>query len=353
LDDVPRLTVAIPTYNGARHLREALLGIQAQHGVEFDLIVSDDRSEDDTLAIARDVVGDRARISVNSERLGLAGNWNRCVELSRTEWVAIFHQDDAMMPGHLAGIGETMAVVEGTRTGLIACNVRMIDQSGKPLPPWVVSPGGIRPLCDRRRGVSPKPERRHEIVFPPGSWLSKVASDNPFRCSAVTTRKSAHATVGGFDPTFKYVVDWDFWVRVARGGWGLAWRLDPPSVSVRWHSESETHRFVTGTTDLDEQIQLLHALFETDGPRLEDLPGVRQLRLRKRGQQRLARAFLNRSHMALKRGDLELARECLSRSVGLSRGVFWTMAVDPRLAVQMAALTLSPARAKRWFGRSE
>ena len=353
MPDPPRLTVALPTYNGARHLREALLGIKAQSGVPFDLIVSDDRSDDDTLVIVRDEVGDCARISVNSERLGLAGNWNRCVELSRSEWVAIFHQDDVMKPDHLAGIGETMAVVEGTQTGLIASNVEMIDQSGKPLPPWVVSPGGIRPLCDRRRGVSPEPERRNEIVFPPGSWLSKLASDNPFRCSSVTTRKSAHEAVGGFNPAFKYVVDWDFWLRIAQGGWGLAWRFDPPSVSIRWHSESETHRFVTGTTDLDEQIQLLDTLFETDGPRLEDVAGVRQLGLRKRGKRRLARAFLNRSHMALKRGDLELARECLGRSVGLSPGVFWTMAFDPRLAVQMATLTLSPNQAKRWFGRGE
>src|SRR5947209_1866629 len=85
---LPRLTVALPTCNGARHLREALAGITAQE-VEFDLIISDDRSDDETLAIVRDEVGDRARISVNSERLGLAGNWNRCVEIGRTGWIAI------------------------------------------------------------------------------------------------------------------------------------------------------------------------------------------------------------------------------------------------------------------------
>ena len=67
----PRLTVALPTCNGARHLREALLSIRAQERVAFDLIVSDDRSDDETLAIVREEVGDRARISVNSERLGL------------------------------------------------------------------------------------------------------------------------------------------------------------------------------------------------------------------------------------------------------------------------------------------
>ena len=95
------LTVAVPTCNGAGHLREALRSVLAQEGIALELLVSDDRSDDDTLEIVRATGGDRVRIEVNSERLGLAGNWNRCAELSRTPLVAIFHQDDVMLPGHL------------------------------------------------------------------------------------------------------------------------------------------------------------------------------------------------------------------------------------------------------------
>ena len=53
-------------------------------GSNSSLIVSDDRSDDESLAVVRKAAGDRARIEVNSERLGLAGNWNRCAELART-----------------------------------------------------------------------------------------------------------------------------------------------------------------------------------------------------------------------------------------------------------------------------
>ena len=101
-DPEPPLTVAIPTCNGAAHLAEALRGIMAQEGVAFDLVVSDDRSDDATLELVRTLAGDRARIAVNRERLGLAGNWNRCVAMSVTPMVAVFHQDDVMEPGHLA-----------------------------------------------------------------------------------------------------------------------------------------------------------------------------------------------------------------------------------------------------------
>ena len=78
----PILTVAVPTCNGARHLAEALRSVLSQEGVAFELLVSDDRSDDDTLEVVRTAAGDRARIEVNSERLGLAGNWNRCAALA-------------------------------------------------------------------------------------------------------------------------------------------------------------------------------------------------------------------------------------------------------------------------------
>jgi glycosyltransferase involved in cell wall biosynthesis len=73
----PLLTVAVPTCNGAAHIAQAIRSILSQERVDFELVVSDDRSDDDTLTVVRKAAGDRARVEVNSERLGLAGNWNR------------------------------------------------------------------------------------------------------------------------------------------------------------------------------------------------------------------------------------------------------------------------------------
>ncbi len=57
----PYLTVAIPTYNGAAHLSEALSSILRQDNVAFALVVSDDYSDDDTLEVVRATAGSRAR----------------------------------------------------------------------------------------------------------------------------------------------------------------------------------------------------------------------------------------------------------------------------------------------------
>ncbi len=139
----PLLTVAIPTCNGAAHLAEAIRSILSQEGVEFELVVSDDRSDDDTLAVVRRAAGDRARIEVNSERLGLAGNWNRCAALARTPLVAIFHQDDVMLPGHLAAHAASFAADDSI--GLTASASVVIDDRGRPVSQAVVEHGGPGP----------------------------------------------------------------------------------------------------------------------------------------------------------------------------------------------------------------
>ncbi|WP_435018939.1 glycosyltransferase family 2 protein [Tundrisphaera sp. TA3] len=307
MPETSRITVALPTFNGSRHLREALSGILGQDRVDFELIVADDRSEDDTLSIVREMAGDRARISVNSERLGLAGNWNRCVSLSQTPLVAIFHQDDVMRSGHVAA--HLGAFADDPTVGLIASAADVIDEAGRDVPATVVGRGGCGP-ADRR--------------FGPGAFLAELAAENPLRCSGVTVARAVHEAVGGFDPSYRYVVDWDFWIRVARTH-PVTW-LAAPTVAIRWHSASETHRFRGGTADLDETVRLLDA-FAADFAHFPEARG--------RADRRLARAFLNRAYTASKAGDHGLARRCLSRSIRLDPRTLGVIASDPKLAARL------------------
>ncbi|MGO9462626.1 MAG: glycosyltransferase family 2 protein [Isosphaeraceae bacterium] len=323
----PPLTVAIPTYNGAAHLALALRSIIRQEGVAFELIVSDDHSDDDTLEVVRATAGDRARIHAHRERLGLAGNWNRCAALCRTPLLAIFHQDDVMKPGHLAAHAAALAADE--RLGLVASASEVIDDCGDLVAPTVVEPGGLGPISR---------------TLEPGALAPEMSLGNPLRCSAVTVRLAAFTDVGGFDASYRYVVDWDFWLRVSRR-WGVAW-LKAPTVQVRWHAASETHRLKTGTADLDETSRFLEHLFAVD---LKDRADA--ARLRRAANLRLGRAFLNRAYESLHAGDSKLARDCLRWAVHRSPRVITSMVGDPRLGFQMGALAIAPRIAANWFKR--
>jgi hypothetical protein len=325
----PILTVAVPTCNGADHLAEALGSILSQEGVAFELLVSDDRSDDQTLAVVRAVAGDRARIAVNSVRLGLAGNWNRCAAICRTPLIAIFHQDDVMEPGHLAA--HAAALTSNESIGLVASGSTVIDERGQPVPADLVERGGLGPV-DR--------------VYDPGTLAPTMVAGNPLRCSAVTLRRTAFQDAGGFDPSYRYVVDWDCWLRLSRH-WRVAW-LARPSVRVRWHLASETHQFKAGTADLEETARLMEVLFATDLKEHPDVP-----RFRKKARARLARAFLNRAHEALRAGRTDLARDALRRGVRLAPGLVATILRSPRLAVTMATLAAAPRLAGRLFARGK
>ena len=209
----PLLTVAIPTCNGAGHLTEALRSVLAQEGVDFELVVSDDRSDDDTLTVVRAAAGDRARVLVNSERLGLAGNWNRCASLARAPLVAIFHQDDIMLAGHLSAHAASFA--SDSAIGLTASASVVIDEHGRSVSPSMIEQGGLGPI-DR--------------IVEPGQLASLMARGQPLRCSAVTLRVAAFQEEGDSIRSCAHVVDWDCWLRLSRK-WRIAW-LARPTVRV-------------------------------------------------------------------------------------------------------------------------
>ncbi len=327
IDSHPLITVAFPTYNGSAHLGAALQSIIAQDGVSFHLLISDDRSDDDSLDVVRRIAGDRARVHQNSERLGLAGNWNRCVALTNTPFISIFHQDDVMKPGHLAA--HARALASETTIGLAASASDVIDQAGMAVPESTVGPGGLGPV-DR--------------VFAAGELAQSMVTGNPLRCSAVTLRTAAVKEIGGFDASFRYVVDWDCWLRLSRN-WGCTW-LAKTTVSVRWHLASETHHLKSGLADLDETKRLLEELFNRD---LANRAGSKELRAR--AMEILGRAYLNRAYDALNAKQPGLARDALSLALKHSSRVPRTIVSDPRLAARMTTLAISPWLAGKLFGR--
>ncbi len=297
----PLIAVAIPTFNGARFVAEAVRSVLAQERPEPAplLLVVDDRSEDDTLERVRSVAGDRVRIEVNGERLGLAGNWNRCVDLAGAPWAAIFHQDDVMRPGHLAA--QAACVTQRPDVGFVCGAFDVIDGSGQPVSERVI---------ERARLNS----RGYEA----GEFVAELAVRNPVRCSTVTLSAKAHRAVGGFDPRWKYVVDWDFWFRVAKQ-YPVAW-MESASVAVRWHEGSETSRFRRGIEDLQEVGRLQERIQAWGTAVWRD--GTERKR---RAGRLLGRAYLNRVDTALRAGDAGLAR----------RALFMARLHNPRIGLEL------------------
>jgi len=106
------VSVAMATYNGARHIQQQLDSLAAQSYLPAELVISDDRSEDDTLAIIQDFAESApfpVALHVNSDRLGYRRNFMKAAGLSRSELIAFCDQDDRWYPHKLAVIVEAFA----------------------------------------------------------------------------------------------------------------------------------------------------------------------------------------------------------------------------------------------------
>ena len=93
-----KVTVLMPTYNVAPYVCQAVESVLQQTFSDFLLLVIDDCSADDTVAIVRSIKDPRIRIVQNERNLGLAENLNRGLELTDTELVARMDGDDIALP---------------------------------------------------------------------------------------------------------------------------------------------------------------------------------------------------------------------------------------------------------------
>jgi glycosyltransferase involved in cell wall biosynthesis len=94
--DFPLVSICIPVYNGEKYLRECLDSAVKQTYRNTEIIIVDDGSGDMTLTIAQEYAANdsRVKIFVNEKNLGLVGNWNHSIRLSKGKWIKFLFQDD-------------------------------------------------------------------------------------------------------------------------------------------------------------------------------------------------------------------------------------------------------------------
>jgi glycosyltransferase involved in cell wall biosynthesis len=104
----PHLSVCVPAYNSGRTLDATLRSILRQD-VDFELVVLNNASSDDTNVIAKSFDDPRVRVFGNDEVLDIGDNWNKAIALSSGQLVKVVCADDVLMPGSLAAQLEVMA----------------------------------------------------------------------------------------------------------------------------------------------------------------------------------------------------------------------------------------------------
>ena len=206
----PLVSICVPTYNGARYLRECLDSAVGQTFRAIEIVIVDDASADETPAIAEEYAraDDRVRLIRNPRRLGLVGNWNRSIELARGAWVKLLFQDDLLEP---ACIERMVAAAHPAGPPIVACWRRIVfedmEEQATHRYDRYAAEESLQGVFALERLVSA--ERFCDAV------LAHIGQNFVGEPTAVLVKRTAFEEYGTFNSDLIAVPDLEYWVRVA------------------------------------------------------------------------------------------------------------------------------------------
>lgn len=233
----PRVSVCIPTYKGGATIGAAIESVLRQTWDDFEIVVLDDGSPDDTAAVVKGFSDPRVLYLRNDRNLGPQDNWNRCLEVARGTYFKLLPHDDLLHPLCLERQVSVLDADQGERFALVFCAREVIGPDGRVLTRRGYPGSGEGPLSARSL-IGACVRRGTNLLGEPGALLF---------------RKSLADRVGGFDGTNPYVIDLDYWFRLLAHGdayycadvlasfrvWPQSW-----SVAIGTGQSSDFRRFV-------------------------------------------------------------------------------------------------------------
>jgi glycosyltransferase involved in cell wall biosynthesis len=190
----PKVSIITSTYNRSYLIGDAICSVLAQTVTDFEMVVVDDGSTDNT----RDVVmgfGDRRIHYVCQPNAGLAAGRNTAIRHARGEYIAFLDDDDLYLPHNLEAqlaVFESNPEIGWTTGGYLVVNV-----AGE--------------ILERHAWSKYRQLDLHTWLF-----------DCPTCPSAVVMRRAWLERVGGFDEQLPQTEDWDLWLRLAYVGCQMA-----------------------------------------------------------------------------------------------------------------------------------
>lgn len=188
--EAPRFTFGVPAFQRPHLLRETLASLAALHGGhDFEVVVCDDGGRPETAAVVAEFPADRFCLYQHRPALGGVANWNRCLQHARGRWVMILHEDDTLYPWYLDTVAPRL------RDGLAAACTVVVQGATPPALPRYTGQPTVRPY--------------RPVYFLKGSFT-------PF--PGVLFPRELGLRLGGFDPRWGPLADYEFWYRLAAAG---------------------------------------------------------------------------------------------------------------------------------------
>jgi glycosyltransferase involved in cell wall biosynthesis len=245
VDDLPTnptISVCVPMYNNSATIARCLRSVLDQDGVGFEIVVVDDDSSDDSVAIAATMLRPGDRLVRNETRLGLNQNHNKCMELARGSCIQFVHGDDWLLPGALRKLARcfddpTVGLAFAPRQ-VVNHNIRWLRPASKPY---------IYFLKLREYNHGPSLVAQVALLGASGNLVGEP--------TCVMFRRRLALDAGGFRNDIYQLVDLDLWLRLMLRS---AVCFVPQELSVRSHTAAtETLRIMKTRQNWTDHLRIL------------------------------------------------------------------------------------------------
>jgi hypothetical protein len=257
----------MPAYNAADTIGDAIRSVLAQTEPDFELIVVDDGSTDDTGGEIRRSTSDRRVRLIRQPNAGLAATRNRGLDEARGRYVSFLDADDLLLPGYLETMSATLDRFPDA--AFAHCDFWVLDDATGRISTWHL--GGL------------------ELPRDPFELMRLVLRRNVLHY-ATTARTAVLREVGRFNPRLRACEDVELWLRILAHGHAAVrapgrlavWRSRAASLSTKavlmTSSLCEVYRLVAEEYDVPDDIRALAlARRRAEERRLGALTGERRL----------------------------------------------------------------------------
>lgn len=206
----PQISVVMSVHNGEVYLKEAIESILNQTYINFEFIIINDASSDNSEQIIKEFTDKRILLINNEENLGLTKSLNKGINIAKGKYIARMDADDISEVSRLEKQFNFLETNDSC--SVVGSNIQLIDKEGNSL----------------------------EIVKYPESSeenLGNIFFANCVVHSAAMFKKSEFETIGGYNEEYKKAQDYDLWFKFIKNG-GSLYNIQEPLVKYRIHNES-------------------------------------------------------------------------------------------------------------------
>lgn len=245
MTDAHDITIAIPYYQGLDYLRRAVQSVRLQTASVQEIVLCDDSPDGEAASVVALWPG-RIRYFRNPQRLGIVGNWNRCLGEVKTPLAVLLNADDMLMPDYAATMLDA-AERYPDATGIFCEAVTMNEQNRR-----------IFSLADfTKRFLWPQGIRREQRIEGEAGLKSLLRGDYIF-CPSMCYRL---AKLGSerFDVRWSQVLDLDLFCRLILAGHHWV-GLRRKCFAFRRHPQSHTKMMEKDFTRFREEVACTNVL---------------------------------------------------------------------------------------------